>query len=374
MPRQNFRRKRPDEGYFQEAIPVSQVSIEEEPPEEEAQPDAVFAAPIPEKKAFFQRQPKAEKHQSPKQPKTPREFKRSFGDFFRSKIVLGLLSVVVAILIAFVALPIIQGMVSERVPVVTVTQNVEKGTMLTSELLTITEIGMIDRPKNAATAIDQAEGSFATYDMAQGDLVVSSKLSWERPLANPYLYDIPEGKMAMSVAVSGLAEGLSGKLKPGDIVSVYAIFQRNDVEQNYLALQPPELKYVKVLAMSNSGGHDIDVDDARPVIEGNTPANDNTKLPATITLLVDDFQAASLSGLSRGATVHVGLVARAADEALCESYLAEQEVLVEELKAAAEEAKEDEESSTIEVLDIEAPDTVAGDEAGATESGVSVSG
>jgi len=256
-----------------------------------------------------------------KPPKAPKESRRTVGDFFRSRIVIGFICVIVALLIAFVGFPIVQGMVSERVPVVVSAGEIEKGTLLMPEMLEVTEIGAIDRPKNAAVSVAQAVGTYAKYNMAQGDLVLSSKLSRERPLANPYLYELPDDKVAISVSVQGLAQGLSGKLKPGDIVSVYAVWSKSDAEVEYAAMQPLELKYVRVLAVSNSTGVDIDVDDIQ--IRDEAATTDN--LPATITLMAGDYQAAALAGLDVNSTIYVGLAARASDDAVCASMLAAQE-------------------------------------------------
>lgn len=310
-----------------------ELTYEETAQEESNQPPV--PEPVKEKK----------KPKKTKSPKPPKEFQRSFGDLLQSRVVIGFLCVFAALIIAFVALPMVQGMVSERVSVVTLAANVEKGTILTEEMLTVSEIGAIDCPSNAAVSMKQVLGTYTKYDMLAGDILISSKLSKEQPLLNSYLYDLPEDKVAISVSIKGLAEGLSGKLKPGDIVTVYATFNTSDAETDYTATQPPELKYVRVLAVSDSAGEDIDVDAGIDTLSGDADKN-SEDLPATITLMANDVQAAALAGLDVNATIHVGLAAREIDSELCSTMLAAQDEYIAQLPSSQKESEGNEPSGT----------------------------
>ena len=308
--------------------------------------------------------PKGSKKAGRKIPKPPKEFNRSFSDIFHSRIVIGFICVFAALAVAFIALPMVQTKISERVPVVILRHDLEKGTLLTADMLSISEISAIDRPPNAAVSLNQVIGSYTGMDMLRGDLVVSSKLSRERPLANPYLYDLPMDKSAISITVHGLAEGLSGKLKPGDIVTIYAVFNRSSTDEGYMALQPQELKYVKVLAVSNASGNDIDADDLQNMNDGNA---NRERLPAAITLLVCNYQAAALAGLDRNATIHAALAARANDPETVNAMLLMQDEYIESLTRGEEENDEEEdEDNTAEDHDgVEGDIEIAGDEDGA---------
>lgn len=288
--------------------------------------------------------PREKKTRREKAPKPPAEFKRSIADFFKSRVFIGMVCIIVSLLVVFVGGPIVQGIVSERVPVIVASGYIERGMLITPEMVKTEEIGAIDRPKNAVLGMSGIVGEYAAVEILEGDMITTPRLTSVRPLANPYLYDIPAGKQAISVEVKGLAEGLSAKLKEGDVVSVYAVFNESDAKENYTAIQPLELKYVKVLAISNSAANDVDVDvDEQQIVE---EAN-NEKLPATITLLVGDLQAASLAGLNQNSTIHVSLVARSDNTTYRDSLLTAQDVYIvkleEELKEAEEES-EDEES------------------------------
>lgn len=262
-------------------------------------------------------------------------FRGSIGDFFRNKVVIGFICVLVALLISFVGVPVVQGYVSKRVSVVKVnTDIINQGSQITADMLKISDVAAIDKPANAATSFEQVVGTYAKYDLLLDDTLTAGKLERERPVTHPYLYTLTQGKSAISVSVKGLAEGLSGKLKPGDIVSIYAVFNKSGADEDYSAIQPPELKYVRVLAISNATARDIDLDNIKHVETKNTTADERENLPSTITFLANDLQAASLAGIDHNAIIHVALVSRAEDTDLCDALLAEQEFYLDSLQSA----------------------------------------
>lgn len=258
-------------------------------------------------------------------------FKRSFGDVMHSRITIGLICFAISLLIAFVGVPAVQGYVSQRVPIVRAAADIGRGVQITADMLKVEDVAAIDKPPNAAQSIEQVVGAYAAYDLLQEDSLTSNKLSREKPQQNPYLYELPVGKMAISVSVQGLSEGLSGKLRAGDIVSVYAIFNRSNAEENYTAAQLPELKYMRVLAVTNSAAQDIDMDAGNELVLDNNNADSREKLPATVVLLVGDMQAAALAGINHNATIHMALVARADNAPLCQAFLDEQDAFIAEL-------------------------------------------
>lgn len=335
---------------------------EEEPAPASTRPPKTKARKAP-------RPPKAAKQPKEKKAKAPKEFKRSIGDFFKSRVVIGIICVVTAILVVFVGGPIVQGIISERVPVIVVSQNIPKGTLITSEMVQSGEVASIDRPETAVLGYSGIVGAYAAVDLLENDVVTSPKLTWELPMVNAYLYDLPVGKQAISVEVKGLAEGLSAKLKEGDIVTVYAVFNESDAKELYEAVQPLELKYVKVLAVSNSSANDVDVDE--PYLVDGT---ENEKIPATITLLVGDLQGAALAGLNQNATIHVSLVSRGDNSTYCDALLAAQDEYIVKLEEEMKEKEEEEENEDGEgesetVSEVSFPDVEAGEGGDAAEDG-----
>jgi len=130
-----------------------------------------------------------------------------------------------------------------------------------------------------------------------------------------YLYNIPDGKMAMSVELADLAQSVSGKIRGGDVVRIYAVFDKtgNDTADmgGYAATLINELQYVEVLAVTNHNVQDIQQskDNAQPS-ENDTK---DSKSIATVTLLVNHKQATVLAGLNENATIYAALVVRGDD-------------------------------------------------------------
>ena len=104
----------------------------------------------------------------------------------------------------------------------------------------------------------------------------------------------------MSISITSFAGGLSGKLQNGDIVSIYVTQEDKPSEI------PPELKYVKVITTTTSGG--VDENEVVPNEDG------SFDLPTTITVLVSVEQAQLLADYEKNAEMHVALVYRGNDE------------------------------------------------------------
>jgi len=183
-----------------------------------------------------------------------------------------------------------------------------------------------------------AVGKYAAVDLVAGDTLLASKLTESIPFPNSYLYEIPDGQQAISATIQSFADGLSGKLLAGDVVSVYAVPNQTDMEEtDYLAIQPPELRFVRVLAVTSQLGADRQRDEPEDSDKDRKDAGDKENQPATVTLLVKPEQAAAVAGLEVNARLHLALVSRGNEQA-AQSYLQTQE---DYLKDAAK--KEDQE-------------------------------
>ena len=118
----------------------------------------------------------------------------------------------------------------------------------------------------------------------------------------------------MSITINSFAGGLSGKLQNGDVVSICVTDKDNKTEI------PAELKYVKVITTTTSGG--IDEND---VVENEDGSFD---LPTTITVLVSVEQARILANYEKNAAMHIVLVYRG-DDVSAEKFLKAQDAYLE---------------------------------------------
>lgn len=232
-----------------------------------------------------------------------------------NRFIFGILSLVLAAVIAFVALPTIARQTNGKTEIVRITQPVLKGEQITGDNAEVVEVGGYNLPSNVAHSLDDVEGLYVTADLAAGDYILTSKVSTVPVSSDVALNDIPSGKVAISLTVKTLASGLSDKLQPNDIIRIYHFLET--------AEEVPELRFVKVLSVTDSDG--INVDNAKEPTEDEEPQQS-----ATITVLASPEQARIITELENDGVAHVALISRNNDQ-LAEELLAEQDKTLQEI-------------------------------------------
>ena len=232
-----------------------------------------------------------------------------------NRFIFGILSLVLAAVIAFVALPTIARQTNGKTEIVRITQPVLKGEKITSDNAEVVEVGGYNLPSNVAHSMDDVEGLYVTADLAEGDYILTSKVSTVPVSSDVALNDIPSGKVAISLTVKTLASGLSDKLQPGDIIRIYHFLET--------AEEVPELRFVKVLSVTDSDG--INVDNTKEPTEDEEPQQS-----ATITVLASPEQARIITEMENDGVAHVALISRNNDQ-LAEELLAEQDKTLQEI-------------------------------------------
>lgn len=154
-----------------------------------------------------------------------------------NRFIFGILSLLLAAVIAFVALPTIARQTNGKEEIVRITQPVLKGEQISSENAEVVEVGGYNLPSNIAHQLSDVNGLYATADLAVGDYILTNKISSVPVSSDVALNSIPSGKVAISLTVKTLASGLSDKLQPGDIIRIYHFLDT--------AAEVPELRFVK---------------------------------------------------------------------------------------------------------------------------------
>lgn len=250
-----------------------------------------------------------------------------------NRFIFGLLSLILAAVIAFVALPTIARQTNGKTRIVRVREPILKGAAITEKDVEEIEVGSYNLPPNVARAADDVIGRYATADFSSGDYILPNKVSTFPVTSDIALNDIPSGKVAISLTVKTLASGLSDKLQPNDIIRIYHFL---DVSE-----EVPELRFVKVLSVTDSDG--VNVDNTKEPTE-----DEEKQQSATITVLASPEQAKIITGLENDGIAHVALICRNNDK-LAEELLAEQdqaltEIYFPELLAEDETAADETES------------------------------
>lgn len=243
----------------------------------------------------------------------------------KNRIVIGVACIILSLLICFAVTPLFNKSISEKTQIVRVVREIKKGEEITAAQVKVVEVGGYNLPEDVVRNPETAIGRYASADFVPGDYIIASKIADEPAAENSYLYSLNGEKQAMSVTVKAFANGLSGKLQSGDIVSVIA----PDYKKQGAAIIPPELQYVEVIAVTANSGYDANTGE-----KGNE--DQEKELPTTVTLLVTPEQSKVLAELEADGKLHMSLVFRG-DKASAARFIEAQEAVLEELYAPAEE-------------------------------------
>jgi pilus assembly protein CpaB len=229
--------------------------------------------------------------------------------FLKNRTVLGVICIVLSLLICFALTPLFNRSVSQKASIVRVVKDIKAGDAITRDMVQTVEVGDYNLPENVVRQPGAAVGKYAAADLSPGDYILSSKLTDVPAAENAYLYNLNGDKQAISVSIKSFAQGLSGKLISGDIVSVIA----PDYKKQGSTVIPPELTYVEVIGVTASTGYDTDSKQSSGGADIDK-TGDEKQLPATVTLLVSPEQAKILAELEADGKLHLSLVYRGSRE------------------------------------------------------------
>jgi len=221
----------------------------------------------------------------------------------KNRTVVGVICILVSLLICFGVTPLFNRAVSEKTEIVRVVKEIKAGDEITKDMVQTVEVGGYGLPDNVVRQTDTVVGKYAAADLSVGDYILNTKLTDTPAAENAYLYNLDGTKQAMSVTIKSFADGLSGKLQSGDIVSVIA----PDYNGKGATVIPSELKYVEVISVTTSSGADANMGE-------DTSNKKDKELPSTVTLLVTPEQSKVLAGLEKDGTIHLVLVYRGASD------------------------------------------------------------
>lgn len=247
---------------------------------------------------------------------------------FKNRIVIGVACIILSLTICFAVTPLFNKSISEKTQIVRVVREIKKGDEITAAQVKVVEVGGYNLPEDVVRNPETAIGRYASADFVPGDYIIASKIADEPAADNAYLYSLNGAKQAMSVTVKAFANGLSGKLQSGDIVSVIA----PDYKKQGMTVIPPELQYVEVIAVTANSGYDANTGERED-------GDSERELPTTVTLLVAPEQSRILAELEAEGRLHLSLVYRG-DAENTAKFITAQDAVLEELYAPAEEDEE----------------------------------
>lgn len=220
---------------------------------------------------------------------------------FKNRTVVGVGCIVLSLLICFGITPLFNTGISQKTEIVRVTKEIKTGDAITKDMVQTVEVGGYNLPQNVIRQKDTVVGNYALADMSIGDYILNTKVSKSPVAENEYLYNLDGSKQAISITIKSFANGLSGKLQSGDIVSVIA----PDYKKQGATVIPPELRYVEVISVTTSSGYDANTGEQK-----DKSKEDERELPSTVTLLVTPEQGNILASMEADGASHLSLVYR----------------------------------------------------------------
>lgn len=243
--------------------------------------------------------------------------------FIKNRTVIGVICIVLSLIISFGLTPLFNKSVSQRTEIVRAVKEIKSGDEITKDMVQVVEVGGYNLPDNIIRTKETVIGKYALSDLGIGDYILNTKLSDIPAAENAYLYNLDGSKQAISITIKTFANGLSGKLQSGDIVSVIA----PDYKKQGETVIPSELKYVEVISVTASSGYDANT--------GEQIVEDDRELPSTVTLLVTPEQGNILAELEADSKSHLSLVYRGIPENT-RKFIEIQEEIIEEIYSEAE--------------------------------------
>lgn len=227
-------------------------------------------------------------------------------NILKNRTVLGVSCMLLSLVICFAVTPLFNSSLSQRTSIIRVSRDIKAGDKINGNMVQTVEVGSYNLPSGVIKSKDDVIDKYVLADMKEGDYILITKLSAAPVAENSYLHSLNGEKQAISVTVRSFASGLSGKLMPGDIVSVIA----PDYKNQGISIVPEELRYVRVIGVTASTGYDTNTS------ENMEKQSDNKEkeLPSTVTLLVSQTQSEILAGLESDGKLHLSLVYRGSKE------------------------------------------------------------
>ena len=262
-----------------------------------------------------------------------------------NRFIYGILSLILAAIIAFIAIPAVTSKTSHTTQIVRMKSDVARGSIVTSDDVELVEVGGYNLPEGLAKEISDVTNTYATTNLYIGDYLLPTKLSRDPLSSDLSLNNIPDGYVAISITTQTLASGLSDKLQANDIIRLYH-YDKDEVLEPVVDI--PELRYVKVLGVTDSEG--LPIDYTTP------PAEDEERQQtATITVLATPTQALLLTKFENEGVLHAALICRG-NETLAEDLLGRQDDILVTLYG---DGSTDEEltSSLTPEMPVDTPDT-----------------
>ncbi len=232
------------------------------------------------------------------------------GKLFKSKLFVGLLCILLAVGISFAAIPALNRAKTATKEAVRLRVDVPQGATLTSEMLTVSEVGAYGLPEGIAGEAATVVGMTAKENLYAGELL------WQERLQTKEEYQEEEagrslglsgGKRLVTVKLPSPSSGVAGILRAGNTVDVYEYIEEENEdgeESCFASLVQSSLVVYDVLNNDLESLTSVD-EQLEAIPEGETVNLDFA--PCYIVFRCSEVEARELIRLERAGSMHLVL-------------------------------------------------------------------
>lgn len=223
-----------------------------------------------------------------------------------SKLLLGIVCIVIAAFLSFVALPQLYADKAETTSAVKLNRDVSTGTLITENLLSSVEVGAYGLPDTVVRSAEAAVGMVASEVLYAGEYLTSSRLvteeAYQAQLA-AQTKGLENGYCLVTIEFPSVSSGIAGVLRAGNIVDVHECVEN---EEGGVTVQKalPSLYVYDVLNADLQSLTKLDAKLAEAVVEEDTNYD---FAPAYVIFRCTEEQAHTLIRLERTEALHLTL-------------------------------------------------------------------
>ena len=241
--------------------------------------------------------------------------------FFRSKLFISIILLLMAGILTFAFLPKMYGSQSTTMNVVQFIDDVNLGTKISEDMLVTKTIGQYGVDKSVITSKDQI-GKYATSNIRHDTNLYSDMFTdnWNE-VDGAINTLLKEGDKLVTLTLASGAKSVGGLVNPGDYVDVltqkasavtYDEWGGSSESDKVEMEMTPLLTHVRVYKLQNNALEDISeltrkYHSLQEANDGSEENFDSSMVPAYVTLIVNNEQAVKLANQEYDGTVHLVL-------------------------------------------------------------------
>lgn len=242
--------------------------------------------------------------------------------FFRSKLFISIILLLMAGILTFAFLPKMYGSQSTTMNVVQFIDDVNLGTKISEDMLVTKTIGQYGVDKSVITSKDQIVGKYATGNIRHDTNLYSDMFTdnWNE-VDGAINTLLKEGDKLVTLTLASGAKSVGGLVNPGDYVDVltqkasavtYDEWGGSSESDKVEMEMTPLLTHVRVYKLQNNALEDISeltrkYHSLQEANDGSEENFDSSMVPAYVTLIVNNEQAVKLANQEYDGTVHLVL-------------------------------------------------------------------